>query len=380
MMTLKKLCMALTLIVGLYNYSVAQTSLGSSKSLMSGLKQDVGSSASRASGTVVSLKVSGSESFTGKVNFKQSSVASEFVVGEIENVPGSSFFLKVSETSVEGHIILRAKKEAYKYFSDASGNAYVEKVDINSLICIDYENLPSNSQKTEAQANEVAAIAPALLNLQSLPGAAGCVLLDFDGYNMPAGNYWNNGNAINAAPSGMSDADVQQHFDVVAEDYRPFNVNITTSESVFNSYPRNRRMRVVVTPTNTAAPGAGGVAYISSFNWNDDTPCWVFITSGKAGGEASSHEVGHTLGLGHDGRNLPNGTSEGYFAGHGDWSPIMGVGYYKNITQWSKGEYQYANNTQDDMATMSGSNFGLGFRGDEAGNGTGSAKALSIQS
>ncbi len=43
--------------------------------------------------------------------------------------------------------------------------------------------------------------------------------------------------------------------------------------------------------------------------------------------EAISHEVGHTLGLSHDGRITP---SEGYYAGHGSgdtgWAPIMGVG------------------------------------------------------
>jgi hypothetical protein len=94
-------------------------------------------------------------------------------------------------------------------------------------------------------------IAPQLLELQSLPGAAGCVMLDFDGYYLPAGNYWNNGNPINALPSGLSDSDILEHWEVVAEDFRPFNLNITTNEAVFNSYPRSRRMRVVITPTDT---------------------------------------------------------------------------------------------------------------------------------
>ena len=31
------------------------------------------------------------------------------------------------------------------------------------------------------------------------------------------------------------------------------------------------------------------------------------------------------------------------------WAPIMGVGYYRNVTQWSKGEYSNANNTEDDL-------------------------------
>ncbi len=357
------------------SFAVAQTSLGSSKTFMNSLKKElVNSATSKSVEKTVLLEVENSKKFNGKINYKESNSSSEFLIGEIKNVAESSFYIKVMDKSLEGHIIFKKTKEAYKYHSDAQGNAFVSKVDINTLVCINYENVPENTSKTSKVA-AAAEIAPALLNLQSLPGAAGCVLLDFDGYNMPAGNLWNNGNAINAAPSGMSDAAVQQHWEVVAEDYRPFNVNITTSEAVFNSYPRNRRMRVVVTPTNTAAPGAGGVAYIGSFNWDNDVPCWVFITSGKSGGDASAHEIGHTFDLGHDGRTNP---SEGYFVGIDgtSWAPIMGAGYYRPVVQWSKGEYNYANNTQDDVATIASAKFGVGYRGDDYGNNIASAANL----
>jgi hypothetical protein len=369
--------LSLLLFLAFSSFAIAQTSLGSSKSFMSNLKKELVSSAtSKTAEKTVLLAVENSKSFNGKINYNESNASSEFLIGEIKNVAESSFYIKVKDKSLEGHIILKKTKEAYKYYSDEQGNAYVSKVDINTLVCIDYRNVPSSTNKTTNKTTSKAAeIAPALLNLQSLPGAAGCVLLDFDGYNMPAGNLWNNGNAINAAPSGMSDADVQQHWEVVSEDYRSFNLNVTTSESVFNSYPRNRRMRVVVTPTNTAAPGAGGVAYIGSFNWDNDVPCWVFITSGKSGGDASAHEVGHTFDLGHDGRTNP---SEGYFLGIDgtSWAPIMGAGYYRPVVQWSKGEYNYADNKQDDVATIAGSKFGIGYRGDDYGNTTSSATNL----
>ncbi|WP_231632173.1 RICIN domain-containing protein [Flavobacterium sp. KJJ] len=367
--------LSLLLFLAFGYFAMAQTSLGSSKTFMNNLKKElVKSTASKSTDKTVLLEAANSKTFTGKINYKESNESSEFLIGEIKNVAESSFYIKVKDKSLEGHIIFKKTREAYKYYSDAQGNAYVSKVDINTLVCIDYKNVPSNTANTTSK-TAVAQIAPALLNLQSLPGAAGCVMLDFDGYNMPAGNLWNNGNAINAAPSGMSDADVQQHWEVVSEDYRPFNLNVTTSEAVFNSYPRNRRMRVVVTPTNTAAPGAGGVAYIGSFNWDNDVPCWVFITSGKSGGDASAHEVGHTFDLGHDGRTNP---TEDYFLGIDgtSWAPIMGAGYYRPVVQWSKGEYNYANNLQDDVATIAGSKFGVGYRGDDYGNTTASAANL----
>ncbi len=371
-----RLQLFLLLFLAYSSCAIAQTSLGSSKTFMNSIKKEVAAtSTSKSTEKTILLEVENSIKFNGKINYKESNATTEFLIGEIKNVPQSSFYIKAKDKSLEGHIIFKATKEAYKYFSDAAGNAFVEKVDINTIVCIDYRNVPQNTKKPTAKTEEAPSIAQALLNLQSLPGAAGCVLLDFDGYYMPAGNLWNNGNAINAAASGMSDADVQQHWEVVSEDYRPFNVNITTSESVFNSYPRNRRMRVVVTPTNTAAPGAGGVAYIGSFNWDNDVPCWVFITSGKSGGDASAHEVGHTFDLGHDGRTNP---VEGYFVGIDgtSWAPIMGAGYYRPVVQWSKGEYNYANNTQDDVATIASSKFGVGYRGDDYGNTTASATTL----
>jgi hypothetical protein len=370
-----KFRLSLFVFMAFTSFAVAQTSLGSSKTFMNNLKNGLTSATSKSTDKTILLQAENAKNFNGKINYKESNASSEFLIGEIKNVPESSFYIKVMDKSLEGHIILKKTKEAYKYYSDANGNAFVSKVDINTLICLDYKNVPQNTGKTTSKAAVAAQIAPALLNLQSLPGAPGCVLLDFDGYNMPAGNLWNNGNAINAAPSGMSDADVQQHWEVVSEDYRPFNLNVTTSEAVYNSYARNRRMRVVVTPTNTAAPGAGGVAYIGSFNWDNDVPCWVFITSGKSGGDASAHEIGHTFDLGHDGRTNP---VEDYFVGinNTSWAPIMGAGYYRPVVQWSKGEYDFANNKQDDVATISSSKFGVGYRGDDYGNTTASAASL----
>jgi roadblock/LC7 domain-containing protein len=55
----------------------------------------------------------------------------------------------------------------------------------------------------------------------------------------------------------------------------------------------------------------------------------------------------------------------------------MGSGYYKNVTQWSQGEYNGANNKQDDLATISSSRNGAGYRSDDFGNSAATAKLLS---
>lgn len=240
-------------------------------------------------------------------------------------------------------------------------------------------------------------------SLHSLPGATKVIYLDFDGHTT-SGTSWNStftgGANIVSAPYEADNPATTGTFSTkeldniyyiwqrVAEDYLPFNVDVTTQdpgvEALRNAggTDQNWGVRVVISPTNWFDSNAGGVAYLGSFNWSSDTPCWAFTQqlgngSEKPVAEAISHEAGHTLGLAHDGRT--DGTA--YYQGHGTepmaWAPIMGVGYYKSVTQWSKGEYPLANQLQDDLAIIT-TGYGVSYRPDDHGNTTSTASPLTV--
>ncbi|MBO0361157.1 T9SS type A sorting domain-containing protein [Hymenobacter sp. BT186] len=350
--------------------------LGSRQALVRQLQADLATDLAQRAAPTVELRVAANQAFTGKVNYRQDLAnTGTLLVGELQGIPNSSFLLRLADEEVEGQIVLKNTRQAYSYTADKQGTVTVQAVDINKVVCIDY-NQPVGYREPAPAAGT--ANRATVVSLQSLPGARGCVMLDFDGYALPAGTRWNNGNAYNAPSANMTDANIQAFWELVSEDFRPFSLNVTTDEAVFNAYPKNMRMRCVVSPGSgsTIAPGSGGVAYVTSFRYNDDTPCWVFMSAPKSGGEAASHEVGHTLGLSHDGRISP---SEGYYTGQdnsGAWAPIMGAGYYKPVTHWSRGEYNSANNTQDDLAIMAGTTYNVGYRTDDHSNTTTGATAL----
>lgn len=230
--------------------------------------------------------------------------------------------------------------------------------------------------------------------LHSLPGSSKVIFLDFDGATV-TGTAWNSsyngGAAIIAAPfdldgnpSTFSATELQRIQNIwkrVAEDYAPFDVDVTTEEPAADALTRTSSSdaqfgnRVIITPTNFY-PNAGGVSYVGTFDAVGDyyKTSWAFSNMLQNGekyiAEACSHENGHALGLHHE------GTTSGvtYYQGHGDWAPIMGNSYYKNVTQWAKGEYTGANNTEDQLLIIQQN--GLTYFADDHGNDPATATML----
>jgi hypothetical protein len=208
--------------------------------------------------------------------------------------------------------------------------------------------------------------------LNSFPQAIATVFLDFDGQTV-RGTAWNWDGPIQAASSGFSAEAITQIFNHVAEDYRIFNINITTDSTVFFAAPALRRIRVIVTPTwEWYAKKVGGISYVNSMKWADDTPAWVFSgllgNNIKSVADCISHEAGHVLGLQH--QSVWDAAcvkikeyAEGKGTGQIGWGPLMGVSYDKNLSTWHTGTSAKSCTTPQNDIEVIAKNVGL--RADE---------------
>jgi len=258
---------------------------------------------------------------------------------------------------------------------------------------------PAGAASTEGPAAAAVPVSPFpdAMKFHSRPGAPNVIFLDFDGASV-SGTAWNGSVGRDPIPAvafstdadftTFSDAEqlaVKRIWQRVAEDFAPFDVDVTTEA------PSSMGLRIAhaLITRNTDADGqpnpsssAGGVAYVNVFNSSSYAyyrPAWIYynnLSSSEAHtAEAASHETGHNLGLSHDGKT--DGTE--YYGGHGSgdtsWGPIMGTGYGRSVSQWSKGEYYLANNTQDDLAIVAGK---TGYRADDRGNTLAAAAPMTI--
>lgn len=289
--------------------------------------------------------------------------------GNLTDGTAGSFSVGGNRDSLNGRILVPGESVAYIISRAGAAGLEVRKLPLAEIICHPLPAEPEPSDPSFGGGGTGAPGTPPLLSSRS--AAAAVAYLDFDGETVSDPD-WNSGSTIVAAPANLTNAQIIEIWSRVKEDFLPFDLDITTDPNRYNAAPPGGRMRVIVTPTNTAAPGSGGVAYVGSFAaagapysyFASDIPCWVFNSSVDGVAEAISHEVGHTLGLRHDGRNPPlSGSSSStgtYYYGHGDsgsavgWAPIMGAGYYRKLVQWSKGEYPGANNQEDDVAILAG--------------------------
>lgn len=224
--------------------------------------------------------------------------------------------------------------------------------------------------------------------LHSRPGATKVLFLDFNGHVISGTDWEENGvtswdcwpystDSDQTTFSSLEQSRIVEIWERVSEDYAPFDIDVTTEQPAsWNRYTGH----VLITPTTdkngARCPhyGWGGIAFVNVFDSYDysynatraASPAWVTeVGTASIVAEAASHEFGHNLSLHHDGSS-----SETYYGGHAGvvvpgWGAIMGTGYRRNISQWSKGEYFDSNQDEDDLAEIAER---LSYRADDVGD------------
>ena len=216
------------------------------------------------------------------------------------------------------------------------------------------------------------------------PSGAGVILLDFDG-QLISGTAWNSTGDFYCSPANMTTSEIDFAVQRVTNDYSPFNVTVTTDESVYNAANPYARIRVVITESwEWYGKQVGGASYVGAFTSGGNTPSFVFSSllsyNSKFVAEAVSHEAGHSFGLHHQAlydANCVKISDYNYGQGSGEigWAPIMGSAYSQNLSLWHNGPTSSGcSSYQNDIATIAGI---VGYRTDDYSNSFSGAVALS---
>ncbi|MCK5665003.1 MAG: hypothetical protein KAI17_16035, partial [Thiotrichaceae bacterium] len=237
----------------------------------------------------------------------------------------------------------KAMKWLHNFSFPESDVAFLD-VDLNGGVFYQDTVLPNEITQLELELNpELEGILPTeTFKLHSKPCAANVVYLDFTGHFL-TGTAWNNNSDgtttdYQALPfdkdgdttifSDLERSDIAEIWHRIAEDFTAFNIDVTTEEPA--SFGPNIG-RILITSDhdayNTPMPHytAGGVAYVNVWGasyYESYQPALVYYDNLASApyyiAEASSHELGHNLGLSHDGTIAHDGAAaQGYYTGHG---------------------------------------------------------------
>ena len=180
---------------------------------------------------------------------------------------GHVYWLEDADGSVMGNVILKedGKNQVFK-FNGSEGDWTIQQIAFQEYICASGETDQSVGIPTSDAPFTPAGTSAIVPLLNSLPGAEAVVYIDFDG-EVVTGTRWNSFadiDTITALESGHTEAEIRQIWAEVAEDMRPFEINVTTDRAVFDAARQNKKMMCIVTPTDDAVPGTGGVAWLNS--------------------------------------------------------------------------------------------------------------------
>jgi hypothetical protein len=225
----------------------------------------------------------------------------------------------------------------------------------------------------------------------SRPGAPATLYLDFDGNveqqwgnhaNVVTPPYDTDGNKSSFSAGEI--AAIDEIWARVAEDYAPFNLNVTTVPPPRIGDRVAARVAIGGSYSDWYGGSAGGVSFVGGFSSGASNVAYVFSNSLNSGNptfvaEAASHEAGHLFGLEHQATWSGTKLVSEYNAGTAGWAPIMGNSYYADRTTWANGATSDSPTLrQDELSVIASTANGFGYAADDFGNTIATAAALPL--
>lgn len=275
----------------------------------------------------------------------------------------SLFYLKGDGKKLSGYLVLPGSKKAWAYRTNARGVVTAKPIAFHDVLP-DYDATPMrafNAGNISIQAVSHPVYSPMALRqarhigpynnedvtrLESKPGS-------------PYVFYLNTAAVMSGSTplNGVTKEQMYRVWQSVADQYSMLNLNVTTNLSVYNNAKAANLLRTGV--LNFVNQDGRSYAPLHSFG---TTSAGTLFRNPSSGfdygygiGMTAAHEIGHQMGMLHDG----GGSGGEYFEGISafQWGPIMG-NYWQGgswahqLFQWSKGEYNTATRTEDDLYIM----------------------------
>lgn len=286
------------------------------------------------------------------------------VSGRHRDSEDSVFFLKGDGKSLRGFLVLHGQKKAWEYSTDARGVVSVKPVPL-SRVYPDLDEDFQRSNRSTASLAQIAAAHPVYspMALRQAPHIGPYNNQDVTKLESKPGSpyvfYLNTAAVMSGSTplNGVTKENMYRAWQSVADQYSMLQLNVTTNKAVYDAAKASSVLRTGI--INFVNQDGRSFAPVHSFGTTSAGTLYRNPASGfdygYGIGMTGAHEVGHQMGMNHDG----GGTGGEYYEGIPayQWGPIMGNywmgGSWTNqLFTWSKGEYSTANNQEDDLRIM----------------------------
>ncbi|MDM5176074.1 pre-peptidase C-terminal domain-containing protein [Massilia sp. DJPM01] len=350
--------------------AAAQTDIASAQAARPAPAIEIGSvdavlsgfAAQHANGRTMQVQSVGANTVAAHIRDYASKNGVVSITGTAVDTPDSVFVLKGNKKAVYGYLLKYDTRKAYEYTTDRAGKVWLTEVPITKIVP-DFDPEFRDKRSTAMLALAVSHPVYSAMALRQAPHIGPYQNQDVTQLQSKPGSpyvfYLNTAAVMSGSTplNGVTKENMYRAWQSIADQYSMLNLNVTTSRAVYDAARSANLLRTGIinfinqdgrsfAPLRSFGTTAAGTLYRNPGSGFD---------YGYGIGMTGAHEVGHQMGMNHDG----GGSGGEYFEGIAayQWGPIMGNywmgGSWANqLFTWSRGEYNTASNREDDLRIM----------------------------